>query len=195
MKSSGLIRTSCLLAAAFLSAGGVFAAPHEISVPLQAASQCEGVNYEAEASRLLKQVRSNAARLDSDADVLATYARSSISRSGHGKQLTLVRGHVNAIGDRLTRLQAIRNVVAPWQQQAIDSVMPIAASLATHTGAAIHHVNDYGKPVWAPEYGDLLRAISEGSNRMNDTIGLHLEMADMQGRLDRLQDRADALGS
>jgi len=195
MKSRGLMKVVCLLTAASLGAGSLFAARPVSAEPTFVNCQCEDVNYQDEASQLLREVYSNAAKLSSDADVLSTYARSSISRHGHGQQVTLVRNHINAIGERLKRLQAIRQSAAPWQQEAIDSVFPIAVNLAAHTEAAIQHLNDVGKPVWSPDYTDLLHAISERSNSMKDAVGLHLEMNDMQSRLDRLRDRADTLGS
>ena len=192
MKSRGSMRTTCLLTAAILGPGCLIAAPPD--VPAQPVSQCEDVNYQAEASQLLRQVRSNAVKLASDADVLGSYARSGISREGHAKQINLVRDHINAIGKRLERLQTIRHVVAPWQQYAIDSVMPIAVNLAAHTEAAIQHLTDGRNPVWAQNYTDLLHAISNRSDSMKEAIGLHLEMAGTQSKLDRLRDRAGALG-
>jgi len=195
MKSRVLMGTVCLLTAASMGAGRLFAEPRVNTEPAPSLCHCEDVNYQAEVSQLLREVHSNSIRLSSDADVLNTYARSSISREGHGKQVTLVKEHINAIGQRLERLQAIRHVAAPWQQQAIDSVMPIAVNLAAHTEAAILHLNEAGRPVWAPDYTDLLHAISERSNSMKDAVGLHLEMYDVQSRLDRLHDRANTLGS
>jgi hypothetical protein len=107
--------------------------------------------------------------------------------------LTLVKDHINAIGLRLEILQAIRNQAAPWQQQAIDSVVPVAVNLAAHTEAAILHLNGSGNVLWHPDYTDHLRAIADRSGRVKDTIDLHLEMASTTDKLERLRDRVNDL--
>ena len=86
-------------------------------------------------------------------------------------------------------------MVTPWQQQAIDSVVPPAVTLAGHTEAAIEHLNDRRNNLWHPDYTDLLRSISNRSVQVKEAVNLHLEMADTQDRLERLQERASTLGS
>jgi hypothetical protein len=153
------------------------------------------LNLQAEASKLLKEVQSRAAELTKEADRLDTYARASLSRESHGAQLTLVKDHINAIGVRLQRLQEIRSQAASWQQQAIDSVVPVAVNLAAHTEAAILEVNGPGTVLWLPDYTDHLRAIADRSGRVKDTINLHLEMASTSDKLERLRDRANDLNN
>src|SRR5262249_1239603 len=99
------------------------------------------------------------------------------------------------MGRQLARLQEIRHVAAPWQREAIDSITPMAATVATETRAAIEHLNDAAKPLWMPVYVDRLHAISEHADRVRDAVNLHLEMADIEQKLDELRDRAGMLGS
>jgi hypothetical protein len=151
------------------------------------------VNLQAEASKLLKEVQSRAGELSRDAERLDSYTRGGLSRQSHGAQLTLVKDQINAIGLRLEILQAIRNQAAPWQQQAIDSVVPVAVNLAAHTEAAILHLNGSGNVLWHPDYTGHLRAIADRSGRVKDTIDLHLEMASTTDKLERLRDRVNDL--
>ena len=174
-----------LLMAGVLFTGSVFAAG-------QPNYQTE-LNLQAEASKLLKDVHSRAIELTREAERLDSYARGSLSRESHGAQLTLVKDHINAIGLRLELLQAMRSQTAPWQQDAIASVVPVAANLAAHTDAAILHFNRSGNVLWHPVYTDHLRAIADHSDRVKDTIDVHLAMASTADKLERLRDRANDL--
>ena len=195
MKSKNLVGTTCVLMAIMMAAGSLFAAPAAASAPRETCVVAEDWNYQQEASRLLKEVQVHANALSSEADVLFIYARGSISRHSHAIQVNLVKDRVNAVGKPLNRLQAIRHVAAPWQRQAIDSVVPIAASLAAQTEAAIQHLNETGKPLWAPDYTDLLRSISDRSDQVKTTIDLHLDLAGTQEKLEDLRGRVNQIGS
>lgn len=195
MKSKSFIRTTCLLMAGITAAVSLLAAPRPNSAVSAASDPWNDMSFREEASALLRQVQSSATQLSRDAATLHPYARSVLTRESHGIRLNLVRGHVNAMGKHLTRLQAIRHVAAPWQQRAIDSVVPMAGSVARETQAAIQYLNDGGKPLWAPDYVHRLREISDRSDQVKHTIDLHLEMAEAQEKLERLRDRADSLGS
>lgn len=173
-----------------VAGGSVFAVPPEIYARID---QVEERNYRSEASRLLRQVQFSAAQLTRDAETLDTYSHNGVSRQSHNHQVNLVREHINKIGDRMERLEAIRHRSAPWQQQAIDSILPVARNLAVHTEAAIRHLNDTGKPLWDPGYRAHLRAILERSEEVKKTVNLHLEMADTEERLEQLRDRTVTL--
>jgi hypothetical protein len=193
MKTRNWMSIKYLLAAACIAAGTLAAAPRDI-VRGPAVCQSEDGNFHAEASTLLEEVQSASARLSQDAAILQSYTRTGVSRESHKSQLNALKDHINSIGERLARLQAIRHVAAPWHQQAIDSVAPVAANLASKTTAAIQHVNR-NNVLWAPDYADLLREISSNSSRLKDTVDVHLDMADTQNRLEQLRDRANTLGS
>ena len=195
MKSTNFVRTTCVWMAGIMAAGSLFAATAAASALRETSVEAEDWNYQQEASRLLKQVQAHANALSSEADVLFIYSRGSISRHSHALQVNVVKDRVNAIGKPLDRLQAIRHVAAPWQRQAIDSVVPIAASLAAQTETAIQHLNETGKPLWAPEYTDLIRSISDRSDQVKETIDLHLDLAGAQEKLEQLRDRVNQIGS
>jgi len=194
MKSNIAITTLSLLTAGLAPAGPI-TATSPYTEARAAICPDENWNYPAEASTLLRQVQFSAARLALDAEMLSSQSRSGLSRQGHSNQVNRVREQINTIAERLARLQAIRHLSDPWQQLAIDAVAPPAAHVAVHTQAAILHLNDHGKPLWDFDYRDHLRAISDRSNQVMKAINLHLEMADTQDRLDRLRDRAGALGA
>jgi len=177
MKSRNVTGITSIFVLGAMLAGSLFAAPAR----------------QAEASRLLKEVQSRAGVLAREAAVLDSYTRGGLSKESHVDRLNQVKEHINAIGVRLQILQAIRADVAPWQQVAIDAVVPVAANLAAHTEAAILHLSESGKPLWHQDYTSHVRAISDRSDRVKETIDLHLEMASTGDKLERLRDRANDL--
>ena len=200
MKSRIITKLVCLGLAGVMAAGSLFAVPRTVepcASTNQTASpnQAEDWDFRAEASMLLQEVQSTAALLSREAATLHSFARGGLSWETHVSQVTVVKDHINAIGQRLDRLQAIRHVAAPWQRQAIDSIVPAAASVAAHTEAAIQHLNERGQPLWAPAYTNHLEAISERSNFVKESVDLHLKIAGTQEKLEQLRDRASTLGS
>jgi hypothetical protein len=194
MKSISVTRIVSLLVAGVMAAGALTAAPRNAPANT-AACQTEDWNFPAEASGLLKEIQSTAALLTRDATILESYSRGILSRESHADRITVVKHHINAMGEKLNRLQAIRHLVTPWQQQAIDSVVPPAVTLAAHTQAAIEHLNDRRNNLWHPDYADHLRGIADRSGQVKEAVNLHLDLADTQDKLERLQERASALSS
>ena len=149
----------------------------------------------AEASRLLTEVRTIANALHRDAATLESYRLAGLSWQSHANRLTLARHHINSIGNRLERLEAMRGSAAPWQQEAIDSITPVAAQLASRTEAAINHLNASPRHLYAPVYTGHLSAVAGHANQMKQSVDLHLDLAGAQDRLDSLRDEAAALRS
>ena len=151
-------------------------------------------NFETEASDLLKEIKSLSGKLRTDASTLESYKRQPrLSWQTHAGQLTKAREHINAIGERLDRLQAIQSVTAPWQQRAIDEIVPVAADVAAHTQSAIEHLNENRTYLYAPVYAEHLTSISEQSNELNDSVDAFLEFGDTSDQLDRMQQKLDRL--
>ena len=97
--------------------------------------------------------------------------------------------------EQLNQLQAIRHLVIPSQRQAIDSVVEPAVKLAAHTQAAMEHLNNRQNNLWHPAYAEHLRGIYDRSDQVKEAVTLHLETAATQDKLERLQERSNALGS
>ncbi len=174
--------------AAILLSASVFAtspAPQQESVPAEVADW----DFQAEATDLLKEVQMLSGELHPIADQLTALSRSNVSWVTHGEQLNAVRDNINQIGERLKRLQEIRHVTSPMQQQAIDRVVPIAVDLASHTEAAIGHINEHKGYLFAPAYKDHLTSIVAGVSDMKSSIDLFMDHADTQERLEQLQEK------
>ncbi len=178
MKTRTLLKVTSLFTASVLIAGSLYAAP----------AGTDNRILEREASALLKDVRSSATDLTLQAAILDSYARGGITRHSHALRVGAVKSHINTIGRSLDRLQEIRDSVSPLQRQAIDLVVPVAVEIASHTEAAIAHLNASEKPLWGQDYVAHLRAIYEHSGQLRETVDVHLDMEQAGERLERVRD-------
>src|SRR5438105_237357 len=169
-----------------LLAGSLMASP-PASLPDRAAVDATAWNFQKETSDLLGEVRVLSGELRRDADRLESFTRSNLSWQTHGDQLTRVKEHINQMGVRLERLQEIRHVTTPVQQQAIDRLVPVAAELASRTQAAIEHLNENRSYLFAPTYTDHLSTIAEQAVTLNDTARGFEEYGKTQEKLDQLR--------
>lgn len=157
-------------------------------------TECQVLNFESEANGLLKEIKTLSGNLKTDAGTLESYRRQTqLSWKTHAHQLNQIREHINAIGQRLDRLQTIQSVTAPWQQLAIGQIVPVAANVAAHTESAIQHLNENHNHLFAPVYGGHLTSISDSSADLKDYLDAFLEYGDTSDKLDRMQQKLDQL--
>jgi hypothetical protein len=176
------------VAALILSGSALLAAPTGVPVGSPVV-QTESTQASAHANELLKEIRSIATELSREAATLESYKLGRLSWQSHAYQLTLSKGHLNAIGERLEKLQAIRDSAAPWQKQAISALVPLAQQLASRTEDAIKHLNGNHHQLFASPYTDHLTTIAASSDDIRQTASLFLELARTQERLDDLLGR------
>jgi uncharacterized protein YhaN len=182
------------IAALILSGSSMLAGPG-VSAVGPPVAQPETARSSIEATRLLEEVRSISNQLNREVQTLESFSRNGVSWEGHAYQLTLAKDHINAIGDRLETLQAIRSTAAPWQQQAIDSLVPVAVQLASRTETAINHLNENRRQLFNPVYTDHLTSIADHADELRDSVAVSLEVANTQDKLDTLRERAAELQS
>jgi hypothetical protein len=174
--------TAALLGAALISA------PQSV---IAATSQELSINVDGEkaVTAELKELRSLMGQLNNDADRLTSLGFSRLHWQTHADRLNKIKNHVNRIGDRLETLQGMRYTAAPWQQEAINSVVPVAVDVAERTTAAISHLNENRTYLWAPEYVDHLRTISALSDNMQGLLDNHLKIIEARDKLDLLEEK------
>lgn len=177
-----------------LALGLTSVAPAAMIVKASPAAE-SNVNFETEASRLLKEVKRLSADLKADGvriEALALHKKRPSSHT-HGYELTEARTHINAIGQRLHRLQAIEPATAAWQQKAIAEIVPIAAEVAAHTEAAIQHLNDNRGHLFSPVYKDHLAEIAQQSNELKSKVDAYTEFASVSDKHQKLGQQLDQL--
>ena len=151
------------LGLALLVAGSLYLLP-----ALRAAD--EPVLDSPEVSDLLSQAKTHALQLRDDADVMQQFILSGMSWESHADRITLIKGHVNSIGELLQQMDERREFASPWQQNAIDRITPLAAELASNTETTIDHISNNKSRLHTPEYRDHLTANYDISSSLSALI-------------------------
>jgi hypothetical protein len=92
-----------------------------------------------------------------------------------GTFLDRAKGHINAVGERIAKLQHIRHFVLPWQQQATREVTSHATLVAASVQAAIVHLCENQNRLLVSEYRDHLMTIADRSEDMKHTVDKFLD--------------------
>jgi hypothetical protein len=171
--------------AATLLGVALFSSPRS----MMAAPSQEHFHTESAVNIDLKDLRSLAGQLNRDADQLNSLMISGLHWETHAFHLNRVRDQVNLIGDRLAALREMRSLAAPWQQDAIDSIVPVAVEIADRTTAAITHLNENHQYLWAPQYIDHLRTIMARSDEMHGLLDNHVKIIEARDKIRTLQDK------
>lgn len=177
-----------------LALGLTSVAPAAVAMKTSPAIKSQNWNSENEASSLLKEVKDLSAKLKADGsrlEALALHKKRSVH--SHSYELSEARTHINAIGQRLDRLQAIQSAAASWQQKAIGEIVPIAANVAAHTESAIQHLNDNRGYLHAPDYLEHLAEIGQQSDELKSAVDAYLEFGSTAGKHKTLQQKLDRM--
>lgn len=175
--------------AAVLLAGAMFSSPRAV-LAAPSEEQVSRFDMEKAVTAELKQLRSLMNQLSHDADELNPLVHSGHHWQSHAVHLDAIKEDINRVGEQLEWLQTVQYAAAPWQQQVIDAVVPVAVQIADRTTAAIQHLNADRQYLWAPHYVDHLHKIPALSNQMRGVIDNHLKIVDAQERLAKIQGEA-----
>jgi hypothetical protein len=186
MRLSTLKVTMCILTAALLSPLGLLASSTDCSGTPSALSNTW--DFHREATELLEDVHARAAQVLSYADTLEALDRDGPLAfwQDHAEQLSDIRDNVNKMGASLCRLQAIKSAASPWQQQAIDRIVPRAMDLATETDAAIKLLNDHQAEIYAlSEYSTDVKGIFSSAEGVVNSVRQFPEYAQARKELEK----------
>jgi len=89
--------------------------------------------------------------------------------------LDRAEGHINAVRERVAKLQHIRRFVLRRQQQAITEVASDATQVAASIQAAIVHLRENQDRLFVAQYRDHLMTIEDRSEDMKQTVDKFLD--------------------
>jgi hypothetical protein len=130
----------------------------------------------AEVAAQLDAANTEAAELARDTDEMTSLLHNDVSWESHAAMLSRIKDHVNNMGRIVAKLQEERVEASPWQQQAIDRMVPMLKEIAANTTAAIEHLNQNRH-----ELADMISAVDQYGRERT--------------KLERLQDKIEATGS
>lgn len=148
-----------------------------------------------EASRLLRQIHELSGRLVQDSHFLELHShRNQLEWRSHAAHLNEIRKNVNALGRNLKQLQGIHSTIAPWQQKAVDRIIPNAVALATHTEGAIEYLNNQQGRTWAPPYTERVGDMQEHARQIRSTLSMFIDYGKTSDRLKGLENQIEFTG-
>jgi len=123
-----------------------------------------------EVSKLLEDIKSQAADLQRDSDELESYTRSDVSWQSHADELDRMKERINTIGKTISKLQTLENSASPWQREAIERIIPVAQKLASNTTAAIEHLRKDPLKIHEPQYQEYVKSNAEAASNLASLI-------------------------
>jgi hypothetical protein len=142
-------------------------------------------------TRLLEQARDEAAQLSRDADDMESLTRSEVSWESHAAMLERIKEHVNDLGQLAEKMEAARDSASPWQQQAIDRMIPLMKDLASNTTAAINHINQNKLRPTAGNYPEYLKENAETAQELSNMISDFVAYGRARAKLEKLEQRLE----
>jgi hypothetical protein len=158
-----------------------------LAAPMAGAQSAEN----PEVTRLLVEARDKAAQLSRDADDMEALIRTDASWESHAAMLDEIKGHVNDLGRIAKQLEQSRSSASPWQQQAIDRMMPLLKELAANTTAAINHLNENRLRPTTGNYPEYLKENAETAHQLSDMISSFVRYGETRAKLEKLEQRLE----
>ena len=190
-----LQRTTTLPLATLLAAGTLLAAPPPPDSKT-AMTESAARAFERQASELLQETQTLAAKLHRDADTLESLARANqVGWEAHAFYRGQAREPITTMAVKLARLNDIRYGAASWQQQAIDRLYPVALELANRTEAAIVHLNENQNFLFDSDYKDHLATITDHAEQIKTSARDFLKLYETRKELLRLEQKLEATAS
>jgi hypothetical protein len=110
-------------------------------------------NFSAEANRIFTAIQPEAEQALTDADYLDADAHDyELDWQIQAPRLNALRDEINDLSPELCRLETIRRVVKPWQQNEIDRLKAALLLMVNNTTNAIGSMNAHQSALWLPRY-------------------------------------------
>jgi hypothetical protein len=145
----------------------------------------------SEVARLLADARDKAVVLSRDADELEALTRSNVSWESHAAMLDTMKDDVNDLARIVEQLNAARSSASPWQQQAIDRMIPLMKELAANTTAAINHLRENQIRPTSGSYTEYLKANRETAHELADMISSFVQYGQTRAKLEKLEQKLE----
>ncbi|MGO8814242.1 MAG: hypothetical protein ACLQVG_06175 [Terriglobia bacterium] len=118
------------------------------------------------AKKTLQRAQASAAAAAGEADQLRRVSNSMCSPDWHVEKLTALKGEVNRMSREMSNLRAQRDSLSPWEQHALDEVLPLLQATAVNTESAIEYFNENRDHLWMETYRDYTDRVWKDSDQM-----------------------------
>lgn len=145
----------------------------------------------SEVTTLLEDIELQAADLQLDSDTLVSYTHSDVTWQAHADELSLIKDHINKIGQTIQKLENLRASAAPWQQEAVDRIIPVAHRLASNTQAAIEYLDRRPEFLHNPQYDRYLESNDAAAAQLTSMVRDFVEYGKAEDTLETLARRLE----
>lgn len=187
MSVSASVNTRASFLAVSLPAAMMLAGWMALGAPARAA---EAVGSD-KVSAILSAAKMQAFQIKEDADQLEGYTHSNISWESHADAVNTMKENVNKMGKLLAELQENRKDAAPWQQTAIDRIVPVAKELAGNATAAITSLNKNPRHINSGPYQEYVESLCDAANNLAATIADFTDYGKTKERMSRLEQKLE----
>ncbi len=188
MKLNQFVKSGYLIAAMVALPALAAAAPKEC-VAGKPTAQSYTWNFDREASRLLSRLEQDSLNARMHAATLQTFDENQqVHWQTHASELMSIKRDINDMGSKLCRLETIRRVVEPWQQQAIDRVAPQIRLMADNEGDALTFLNNNHEYLWAPTYRKYADNLYSEASQVSHSVNNYEELAKLHKENRQLQE-------
>jgi hypothetical protein len=140
----------------------------------------------SDVSELLAQAKSHANQLRDDAGVMKSFSGGRLSWQSHAERIRMIKEHTNDLGKVLQEMNDKRQSASPWQQAAIDRIMPLGRELAANIETTIEHINSNRDQLHTPQYREYLSANFEVSSTLAKLINDFVDYGQNKAKFERL---------
>ncbi len=145
-------------------------------------------DFKGEANTIFKDVQDDAQQALYHADELQSFAENSnLDWQTHANQLEYLKSEINDMGAKLCRLETIRRVLAPWQQNAIDEIATDARLMAGNAQEAIVFGTSNPKELWRAGYQDHVNSLYREAQSLTHSVTHAVEFAGVSQQYQQLR--------
>jgi hypothetical protein len=149
--------------------------------PQIVAKTAGSVTVAQEARETLKELKGIAAKAAGQAEYLDHLSQFNAGdSSSHMIPLGELREEVNTMGKEIAGLEAMRDSLEPWEQEAVDKVLPLLKEAAANTQSAIHYYNENRRHLWSPDYQAYTGKVEQDSNQIARTLENYLKYEEVR---------------
>ena len=146
-------------------------------------------------TKLLADVKSEAAQLKSDAEDMKTFTRSHLSWQSHAAKIEQIKQHVNKSGELLAKLHDSKASASAWQGQAIDRITPILQELAASVSSTIEHLNKNQSRIHTTPYTDYVASTADLATDLSELITDYVAYGEAKNRSEDLGQKLEVPGA
>jgi hypothetical protein len=137
-----------------------------------------------DATKTLQEIETLAADAEDQADQLVHVSENpNLSPYAHMERLNAMKGDVNRMGRDLAALEAERDTLPKWEQEAVDQTEPLLKEAAKNTENAIEYLNENRTQLWTPDYRSYASNIYDESNQIAKSLKGYLKSEKLREEL------------